>query len=103
MKKLLGKRIRYIRKMRGLTQEQLSEMVALEPASLSSIEVGRAFPSLVTLERLAKALDVEPVNFFEFTEEKTIEEKRASIVDNINKLSDSQIENLYNYLKIFIA
>ncbi len=103
MKKLLGKRIKLLRKIRGLTQEQLSEMVELEPASLSSIEVGRAFPSLVTLERLAKALEVEPVRFFEFREEKTIDEKRSSIVENINKLSDNQIENLYDYLKIFIS
>ncbi len=103
MKKLLGNKIRFFRKLRGLTQEQLAEMVSLEPASLSSIEVGRAFPSLVTLERLANALGIEPVRFFEFSEEKTIDEMRSIIVNNIEKLSNAQIKELYNYLKIFIV
>ena len=103
MKRKLGSKIKEIRKLRNLTQEQLSELILIEPASLCAIENGRAFPSLVTLERLAKALEVEPVRFFEFHEEKTIDEKRSSIVENINKLSDNQIENLYDYLKIFIS
>ncbi len=103
MKKKLGGKIKQIRRLHNLTQEQLSERILIEPASLCAIENGRAFPSLVTLERIAKALGVEPVRFFEFAEEKTIDEKKSSIVEKIDKLSDSQIEQLYDYLKIFIS
>lgn len=42
-KKLLGKRIKEIRKHKGLTQEQLSEMIDIETSSLSGIESGRFF------------------------------------------------------------
>ena len=37
-KKLLGKRIKEIRKSKGYTQEQLSEMIEIETSSLSGIE-----------------------------------------------------------------
>lgn len=44
-KKLLGKRIRELRKNRGIKQEQLAEMVGLEPTSISNIENGYNYPS----------------------------------------------------------
>lgn len=53
-KKLLGKRIKSIRKSQGLTQEKLSEMIDLETSSLSGIESGRFYPSLHVLEKLPK-------------------------------------------------
>ena len=36
-KKLLGKRIKEIRKARGLTQEKLAELIDIETCSLSAI------------------------------------------------------------------
>ena len=83
MKKKLGGKIKEIRKYRNLTQEQLSELILIEPASLCAIENGRAFTSLVTLERLSKAVGVEPVRFFDFAEEKKIAEQQSSIVEYI--------------------
>ena len=65
-KKLLGKRIKEIRKFRGLTQEKLSEMIDLETSSLSGIESGRFYPSLHVLDKIASALEVELIDFFKF-------------------------------------
>ena len=50
-KKLLGKRIKELRKYRNFTQEKLAELIDIEPCSLSAIEIGRHFPSLPTLEK----------------------------------------------------
>ena len=66
-KKLLGKRIKEIRKSRGLTQEQLSEMIDIETSSLSGIESGRFYPSLHVLEKIAQVFDVELIEFFKFS------------------------------------
>jgi transcriptional regulator with XRE-family HTH domain len=66
-KKLLGKRIKEIRKHKGLTQEQLSEMINIETGSLSGIESGRFFPSLHILDKMSNVLDVELVEFFKFS------------------------------------
>ena len=65
-KKLLGKRIKEIRKKFGYTQEQFSEMVNLETSSLSGIESGRFFPSLHVLDKMSNTLQIPLVEFFNF-------------------------------------
>ena len=40
----------------GLTQQQLSEKIGINQAVLSRIETGKANPSIVTLQKLAKGL-----------------------------------------------
>lgn len=87
-KKLLGKRIKEIRKFRGLTQEQLSEMIDIETSSLSGIESGRFFPSLHVLEKIASVLDVELYEFFKFASvnvPENIDEEIISIVKSLDK------------------
>lgn len=93
-KKLLGKRIKEIRKFRGLTQEQLSEMIELETSSLSGIESGRFYPSLHVLEKIASALDVELIDFFKFTSvniPENLDEEIAKIVEKQDKNSKKLI------------
>lgn len=54
----LGKKVRSYREARGLTQEQLGEKATLDPTYISGIERGVRNPSIVSLERLARALGV---------------------------------------------
>ena len=87
-KKLLGKRIKEIRKFRGLTQEKLSEMIDLETSSLSGIESGRFYPSLHVLDKIASALDVELIDFFKFASvniPENLDEEIAKIVQMQDK------------------
>ena len=103
MKKLLGKKIKEIRKTRNLTQEKLAEFVDLETSSLSAIESGRAFPSMVTLEKLAKVLNVPVKMFFDFNQEKTIDEMKSSIVENMYMIPDKIIRYVYDIVKVYIT
>lgn len=96
-KKLLGKRIKQIRKNAGYAQEKLSELIGIETGSLSGIESGRCFPSLVTLEKIAKVLNVKLKTFFEFETNVTIKEMKEIIKNNLNKVQDSQIPYIYKY------
>ena len=66
LKSLLGKRIKEIRKKRGLTQEKLAECAGIETPSLSNIENGKNYPNHETLEKLSKALDVRPYELYLF-------------------------------------
>lgn len=59
-----GKKVKYYRDLKNYTQEYLAELVNIEQASLSCIERGKAYPSQITLFRLATALEVEPYQFF---------------------------------------
>lgn len=63
--KLVGERVRYLRKNRGLTQEQLGEIVQLPQSYIGGIERGEKNISLETLERIIEALDVHPKEMFE--------------------------------------
>jgi len=58
------KEVRRIRKERGLSQAQLSELSGVDPASLSLIETGRRSPGIEVLQKLADALGVEVGDFF---------------------------------------
>lgn len=53
-----GDLIRRLRKSRNLTQQQLADLAELERVTLVHIELGQAFPSGATLERLGEALGV---------------------------------------------
>lgn len=53
-----GKKIRYFRKKRGLSQSNLSEMIDKSPTYLSYVESGSRCISLDTLVDIANALNV---------------------------------------------
>lgn len=59
VKRLIGRRIKKIRKTQKITQETLAEKIEIEPTHLSGIEVGRYAPSLKTLVRLSVELGVD--------------------------------------------
>jgi DNA-binding XRE family transcriptional regulator len=52
VKKLLGQRIKEIRKSKNLTQPALAELVNVDSKYISRIETGNSYPSLDTLEKL---------------------------------------------------
>ncbi len=63
-KVLFGKRVKYYRDLKNYTQEYLAELVNIEQSNLSNIERGRVYPTQITLFRLARALEVEPYQFY---------------------------------------
>jgi len=94
-KKLLGQRIKEIRKSKGFTQEKLAETIGIETNSLSAIESGRHFPSLVTLEKISTYMEVHLQSFFEFKDESTKEEMKAKIFQNLDSMDLEDIICLY--------
>jgi len=98
-KQLLGKRIKELRKAKGLTQEKLAELIEIETGSLSAIESGRHFPSLPTLEKIAHYLNTELEYLFKFTSILSVKEMREKITQNIDKLSDENIKFIYKFFE----
>ena len=54
-----GKHLRRIREDKGLTQERLADLAGMHFTYIGQIERGRRNPSLINLERLAKALKID--------------------------------------------
>lgn len=57
---LLGERIRTLRKQKGLTQQQLANMINVTKVSISCYESGSRTPNLETFVDLAEALETTP-------------------------------------------
>ena len=53
-----GVKIRKLREAKGITQEELADAVGMMRNNISRIEAAKHRPTLVTLERIAKALKV---------------------------------------------
>lgn len=54
----IGQRITALRRMAGLTQEELSEMSGLQRSHIGKIEKGRYAVTLETIQAIAEALDM---------------------------------------------
>lgn len=65
LKARVGVRIREIRKLRGLTQEDLADRSDRSVDGISALERGVVLPGLETLERLAEVLDVPIASFLD--------------------------------------
>ena len=72
-----GQNLRYLRKKKGLTQEQLSEKISIDIRQYSRIETGKGFPSLATLEKICDVLDISPAYLFDFSQEKEVYNRKS--------------------------
>lgn len=64
-RKVLGQRVRALRRSAGMSQEQLGEAAALFRTYVARIESGAADPTLSVLLRLAEALGVTVQTLFD--------------------------------------
>lgn len=60
----VGKRIQKLREIKGISQQDLAAKCNFEKSNMSRLEAGRVNPSLSTLEKVAKALEVNIVELF---------------------------------------
>jgi len=98
IKKQLGSRIKEIRKHRGITQEQLAEMVGIGTSNISYIETGKFAPSIENFEKIVKALNVEPYELYMFNPIKSIDDMKKEIKTAIED------ENVLNLIyKFYLA
>jgi len=84
--KLFGMRVKELRKLRKLSQEQLAEKTGISSKYVSRIETGHQFPSVDIIARLARSLNVEIEDLFKFAHEaKNARELKKSIKELLNQ------------------
>ncbi len=99
-KKLLGERLREIRKKFGYTQEKMAEIIGVEPQSISKIESGKNFPLLSNLEKIADNFDLNLKDFFDFEHKVSPDVAKKEILRIFGSLSKENQEKLLRIAKI---
>jgi transcriptional regulator with XRE-family HTH domain len=90
IKQMIGLRIKALRSSQGMTQEQLSEKVDINPKYLSSIERGKENPTMDTLIRISNALEVDLGQIFAFVQIEDASKRKALAIELLNKATDDQ-------------
>lgn len=84
---LVGSRIREYRIHNRLSQEELADMAKMHPAHFGRIERGEENATLESIEKIIKALNIAPEEFFNFKND-----------DNISR--DSSINKVISYMNV---
>ena len=100
-KKSFGEKVKRVRKKRGLTQEQLAELIDISPRNLSKIEVGECFVKAETLEKILKALNISSEDLFATDHIKEANELLNLIYSILDKVKDDNrmLEKIYKMTK----
>lgn len=90
----IGSLIKKARKLKGLTQEELSKAIDLSRASIANIERGNQKISIYTLYQIAEVLKVSPQSLL--PEPEVLKKPQTDLYVNIdtlrNQLSNEEIE-----------
>ena len=100
-KKLLGLKIKEIRRKHKLTQEIFSETIGIEPSSLSNIENGKSYPSMQTILNIMDKFNTAPQEFFDFQYLKTEAELKKKIFEIIKKQPYDNKKIIYRLIQQF--
>lgn len=86
---LFSKKLRILRKKRKLTMEKLAELCDLTPNHIAKLEAAKSNPSFFSISKIAKALNVELKELFNFDELKD-ENFIKDEFEKLIKYSDSE-------------
>ncbi len=101
-KELLGARIKELRRTKKLSQFQLSEKIGIDPKHLSRIEVGKSYPSLDTLEKIAKVLNVETKDLFEFMHHTRSKELTGNIIKLLKEADEDKLKLIFKIARAIV-
>lgn len=99
IKKMLGKRIRELRKARKITQEQLAEKLGIGPANISYIENGKFAPSMENFEKIVEIFEVEPYELYKFPTSETTKDIKNKLFNALEK-DDKLLELVYKFYQV---
>lgn len=92
----LGKKIRTLRKTRGLSQEDLAHLMGFKRSTISNWEIGRRNPSIQDVDGLARVLGVG-LDYFGIEREKNVYDlvSRAKMVFQDDEIPSEEKAEAY--------
>lgn len=102
---LVGEKIRALRQHRDLSQEKLAFKAGMNTSYIGQVERGEKSATIVSLEKIATALDVDLENLFRFDKE-IAEEVEISFAEKIayelKGRTEEEQTDIYNFVKQLI-
>lgn len=101
----IGKKIRHLRKSKGMTQEDLEMKVDISRSTLSNYETGRRTPHLHDLQKIASAFGIG-LEYFGMNEKDEVFDliARAKDVFANPNISEQEKEELYlEFMKLYLS
>ena len=99
---MIGSRIQEIRNKKWMTQDQLSQKVGISSKYLSSIEREKENPTLNTILKLARSLDVKPDEIFTHLEIEDPAKRKSMIIEMLDGADEDQLKLAYKVLSAVI-
>ncbi len=103
IKKIFGSSLRELRIDRGLTQEQLAELLEMQVNTVNRIETGTSFVTSETFAKLCDIFDIHP-SVLLLAKPKHILKEHADYIKAINHqlqtLSLEKLKNAYDILSV---
>ena len=97
--KLLGLRIRELRKQKGFTQEQLGEFSNVGAKYISQVEREGANVTLSLAESIATGLQVELKDLFDFDHKANDERLRTNLKAAIDSAEGEKLQQIHRIIK----
>ena len=100
----IGRKIRKVRELKNLKQEYVAEKIGVAQSGYSKIETGESDLSFSNLEKIAEALEVEPIQLMGFDEKLVFNNYNSNdfvnhqVIEKDNKLIQS-LEDQITLLK----
>lgn len=104
IKKLLGKKIKQYRILRGYSQEKLAELLNISQRTLSGIECGNNFLTSQTMDKILEVLKISPDEIFYVEYLKSPKEKINELIEEIKKLEQDEqtLQIVYKVVKAIL-
>lgn len=99
-KKLIGNRIKELRKGKKFSQEKLAEMAEINAKYLSRIELGKENPTLDMMIKLADTLEIEMHEMFDFGHTISDKELRSAVCNLAKKTRPEKLRLAFRLLKL---
>lgn len=103
--KVICANIREVRKINGLTQEELAEKCGLHTTYLAGVERGERNITMQTLEKIAQGLEISPIELLKFEgldiDEQFFnkQEKLKVLLNIMNDFNEHEISRIINIIQ----
>lgn len=107
-KRVLGQKIKTLRKAKKLTSEKLAVLCNVYPGHMRQIESGVRLPSLTLLIDICKVLQTSPEYLLSqelngFVQKEDVDDVYQCVLKKINKLTPNELSMLDGFLEAYFS